>query len=133
MSQKMVRHQEVGGRNSRVTDDDGTHVRVVCDRLVTIQGWHAAELILASTCRSPGRSRLLPVETTRHAFAYLRGRSSNVGPRARRRKASAGWIAPAQKRDNRSLGLRRGDEVTVHVRRWDPFRSFREARAAGPS
>ncbi len=72
-------------------------------------------------CRSPGRRKTLPVETTRHAFAYVfagSGKFCNAsGPLAVPTEA-VGWAdtAPPSEADNRSLVLfDRGDELTVQA------------------
>ena len=75
-----------------------------------------------STCRSPpGRRKTLPVETTRHAFAYVFGGAGKFcnasGPLAVPTEAVE-WADthPPAEADNRSLVLfDRGDEVTVQA------------------
>ncbi len=70
----------------------------------------------------PGRKKTLPVETTRHAFAYVfsgAGKFGNASQPARgaHRAGRLGLIpAPPSEADNRSLVLfDRGDEVTVQA------------------
>jgi quercetin 2,3-dioxygenase len=81
----------------------------------------AAEPIYLDVSVSPGRRKTLPVETTRHAFAYVLGGSGkfcNVwGPLTVPTEAVK-WLdtAPPVEADNRSLILfDRGDEVTVQA------------------
>jgi redox-sensitive bicupin YhaK (pirin superfamily) len=57
-----------------VTDDDGTNVRVVCGSFWGKKGpvdGIAADPIYLDISVPPGKRRTLPVETTRHAFAYV--------------------------------------------------------------
>ena len=61
-----------------VKDDDGTHVRVVCGNFWGKDGpvdGIAADPIYLDVSVAPGRRKTLPVETTRHAFAYVFGGS----------------------------------------------------------
>ena len=57
-----------------VVDDDGTRVRVICGdfwgRRGPVDGI-AAEPRYLDISVPPGRRKTLPVETTRHAFAYV--------------------------------------------------------------
>ena len=119
------RYQEVKALDiPEITDDDGTHVRVVCGKFWGKTGpvdGIAAEPIYLDVSVSPGKRKTLPVETTRHAFAYVFAGSGQVlqrvGPtrRADRSREVAGHGAPAEA-DNRSLILfDRGDEVTVQA------------------
>jgi len=69
----------------------------------------------------PGKRKTLPVETTRHAFAYVFGGTGKFcnasGPLAVPTEP-VGWAdtAPPAEADNRSLVLfDRGDEVTVQA------------------
>jgi redox-sensitive bicupin YhaK (pirin superfamily) len=68
-----------------------------------------------------GRRKTLPVETTRHAFAYVfggSGRFCNASVPLAVPTEPAGWAdtAPHAEADNRSLVLfDRGDEVTVQA------------------
>jgi redox-sensitive bicupin YhaK (pirin superfamily) len=107
-----------------VTDDDGTHVQVVCGNFWGKKGpvaGIAADPIYLDVSVSPGKTKTLPVETTRHAFAYVfagSGKFCNAsGPLAVPTEAIK-WLdtAPPIEADNRSLILfDRGDEVTVHA------------------
>jgi quercetin 2,3-dioxygenase len=107
-----------------ITDDDGTHVRVVCGsfwgKTGPVEGV-AADPIYLDVSVSPGKRKTLPVETVRHAFAYVfagRGKFCNAsGPLAVPTEAIK-WLDtnPPVEADNRSLVLfDRGDEVTVQA------------------
>jgi len=69
------RYQEVKAIEiPEVTDDDGTHVRIVCGSFWGKKGpvdGIAAEPVYLDVSVAPGRRKTLPVETTRHAFAYV--------------------------------------------------------------
>jgi redox-sensitive bicupin YhaK (pirin superfamily) len=69
------RYQDVSGRDiPDVTDDDGTTVRVICGtfwgKTGPVEGV-AADPRYLDVSVPPGRKKRLPVETTRHAFAYV--------------------------------------------------------------
>jgi redox-sensitive bicupin YhaK (pirin superfamily) len=69
------RYQDVAARDiPEVTDDDGTSVRVVCGefwgRKGPVEGV-AADPRYLDVWVPPGRRRTLPVEMSRHAFAYV--------------------------------------------------------------
>lgn len=117
------RYQDVGAADiPQIVDDDGTAVRVVCGsfwgRTGPVDGI-AAEPVYLDVTVPAGRSRTLPVETTRNAFAYVfegSGRFGNAsGPRPVRTEGVGDGI-PAADPDtgNRSLVLfDRGDEVRI--------------------
>jgi redox-sensitive bicupin YhaK (pirin superfamily) len=119
------RYQEVKAAEiPGVKDDDGTEVRVVCGRFWGKTGpveGVAADPIYLDVSVPPGRRKSLPVETTRHAFAYVfsgDGKFCNAsGPLAVPTEA-VGWLdmAPPSQADNRALILfDRGDEVEVQA------------------
>ncbi len=119
------RYQEVKAPDiPEITDDDGTHVRVVCGSFWGKKGpvdGIAADPIYLDVSVPPGKRKTLPVETTRHAFAYVFGGSGKFcnasGPLAVPTEG-VGWLdtAPPVEADNRSLVLfDRGDEVTVQA------------------
>src|ERR1700738_3094405 len=119
------RYQEVKAVDiPGVTDDDGTHVRIVAGNFWGKTGpvdGIAAEPIYLDVSVSPGRRKTLPVETTRHAFAYVfagNGKFCNPsGPLAVPTEAVK-WAdtTPPVEADNRSLVLfDQGDEVTVQA------------------
>ncbi len=119
------RYQEVkSGEIPEVTDDDGTRARIVCGTFWGKRGpveGVAADPVYLDVSVPAGRRRTLPVETARHAFAYVfegAGMFCNAsGPLAVPTEA-AGWAdaSPPIEAENRSLVLfDRGDEVTVQA------------------
>jgi quercetin 2,3-dioxygenase len=115
------RYQEVKAPEiPLITDDDGTAVRIVCGSFWGKKGpvdGIAADPIYLDISVPPGKKKVLPVETTRHAFAYVFagagvfGNASDLQPVKTDIVGSAG-----QQADNRSLVLfDRGDEVTVQA------------------
>lgn len=76
-SMKMTkpRYQDVQGKDiPEVTDDDGTTVRIVCGSFWGKTGpvdGIAAEPRYLDVFVPPGRKKRLPVESSRHAFAYV--------------------------------------------------------------
>ena len=117
------RYQDVPARDiPEVTDDDGTRVRVVCGdfwgKTGPVQGV-AADPRYLDVWVPPGKRKTLPVETTRHAFAYVfegsgsfRDASQPLEPKTE----IVGNPAAAGETGNRSLVLfDRGDEVTVQA------------------
>jgi quercetin 2,3-dioxygenase len=126
-SQKMTppRYQEVKAFDiPEIKDDDGTEVRVVCGsfwgKVGPVDGI-ATNPTYLDVSVAPGRRKALPVETTRHAFAYVFGGSGKFcnasGPLAVPTE-SVQWLdtTPPAIADDRSLVLfDRGDEVTVQA------------------
>jgi redox-sensitive bicupin YhaK (pirin superfamily) len=127
-SMKMTapRYQEVTSKDiPEIVDDDGTRVKVVVGSFWGKRGpvdGIAADPTYLDISVPPGRRKTLPVETTRHAFAYVFAGSGTF------RDASApqgvltdttGEIDEAPVLDlsgNRTLILfDRGDEVTVQA------------------
>ena len=117
------RYQEVTNRDiPDVTDDDGTRVRIVCGsfwgRTGPVQGIAAEPQYLDVTV-PPNRRRTLPVETTRHAFAYVFEGSGRFGNASGPRPVLTDPLGDVDTAvpvlaGNRSLVLfDRGDEVTV--------------------
>jgi redox-sensitive bicupin YhaK (pirin superfamily) len=126
-SLKMVapRYQEAKAEAiPEVTDDDGTHVRIVCGsfwgRAGPVDGI-AADPIYLDVSIPPGRRKSLPVETTRHAFAYVFAGSGNFCNSSKPLAVpteGVQWLdtAPPVDAANRALILfDRGDEVTVQA------------------
>jgi hypothetical protein len=119
------RYQEVKSVEiPQITDDDGTHVRVVCGnfwgKTGPVEGV-AADPIYIDVSVPPGKRKTLPVESVRSAFAYVfsgGGKFCNAsGPLAVPTEAVK-WLdtAPPVEADNRSLVLfDSGDEVTVQA------------------
>jgi len=119
------RYQEVkAGDIPVITDDDATRVRIVCgtfwDRKGPVDGI-AADPIYLDVSVPPGRRKSLPVETTRHAFAYVfagSGKFCNASGPLAVPTEGVGWLekAPPSEVDNRSLVVfDRGDDVTVQA------------------
>jgi redox-sensitive bicupin YhaK (pirin superfamily) len=126
-SQKMTppRYQEVKACDiPEIKDDDGTEVRVICGtfwgKVGPIDGI-ATDPIYIDVSVAPGRRKTLPVETMRHAFAYVFGGSGKFcnasGPLEVPTEAVQ-WLdtAPPTAAADHSLVLfGRGDEVTVQA------------------
>jgi len=120
------RYQDIVARDiPEVTDDDGTVVRVICGDFWGQRGpvdGVAAEPRYLDITVPPGRRKVLPVETTRNAFAYVFEGSGSF------RDASAPFGVLTERGDpgletvvreetgNRSLVVfDRGDEVVVQA------------------
>src|SRR6202047_1334775 len=108
------RYQEVKALDIPiVTDDDGTEVRVVCGSFWGKKGpvdGIAADPIYLDVSIPAGKRKTLPVETTRHAFAYVFGGAAKFcnasGPLAVPTE-SVGWLdtTPPKEAEDRSLLL----------------------------
>jgi redox-sensitive bicupin YhaK (pirin superfamily) len=119
------RYQDVGGADiPEVTDDDGTLVRVICGRIWGATGpvdGIAAEPQYIDVSVPPGKRKSLPVETNRHAFAYVfagSGRFCNASAPLDVPTEGVGWAdtSLSEEADNRSLVLfDRGDEVVIQA------------------
>ena len=120
------RYQDVPARDiPEVTDDDGTKVRVVCGdfwgKTGPVQGV-AADPRYLDVWVPPGKRKVLPVETTRHAFAYVfegggsfRDASQPLEPKTEV-VGNPGSPGAVGETGNRSLVLfDRGDEVVVQA------------------
>ncbi len=119
------RYQDISGSEiPEVTDDDGTRVRIVCGsfwgKTGPVEGI-AADPSYLDVWVPPGKRKTLPVETTRHAFAYVfegkgtfRGASSPRGVRTE--KVGEDSNVAVEETGNRSLVLfDSGDEVVVQA------------------
>jgi quercetin 2,3-dioxygenase len=119
------RYQEVKAAEIPVVrEDDGTEVRVVCGTYGSTRGpvdEVAIEPTYLDVTIPAGKRRTLPVETTRHAFAYVfagSGKVCNASAPLAVPTEPAGWAdtKPPADADNRSLVLfDRGDEITVQA------------------
>jgi len=117
------RYQDVAAADIPVvTEDDGTRARIICGSFWGSTGpvdGIAAEPRYLDISVPPRITRRLPVETTRHAFAYIfegSGRFGNASdPRPVTTEASGSVVtAPSEELENRSLVVfDRGDEVVV--------------------
>jgi quercetin 2,3-dioxygenase len=113
-----------GSAIPEVTDNDGTTARIVCGtfwgKTGPIDGV-AAEPIYLDVSVPPGKRKALPVETTRHAFAYVfagSGKFCNASEPLAVPTEGVGWADTtlAREADNRSLVVfDRGDEVVVQA------------------
>jgi redox-sensitive bicupin YhaK (pirin superfamily) len=126
-SKKMVppRYQDVPSSEiPEIVDDDGTRVRVICGKFWGKSGpveGIAADPRYLDVYIPPGRRKTLPVETSRHAFAYVfegagtfRAASEPQAVLTERVGSVAG--ATLEEAGNRSLILfDSGDEVTVQA------------------
>src|SRR5262245_60467331 len=88
------RYQEVKSPDiPEVTDDDGTRVRVVCGSFWGTKGpveGIAADPMYLDIAVPPGRRKSLPVENTRHAFAYVFWRQRKILQRIRPARSADG-------------------------------------------
>ena len=119
------RYQEVKALDiPEITEDDGTRVRVVCGEFWGKRGpvdGIAADPIYLDISVPPGKSKLLPVETSRHAFAYVfggAGKFCNASAPLSVPTEPVSWADtnPPAEADNRSLVLfDRGDELMVQA------------------
>jgi quercetin 2,3-dioxygenase len=126
-SQKMTapRYQEVkAGDIPEITDDDGTVVRLVCGNFWGQTGpvdGIATNPTYIDVSVAPGRRKSLPVEVTRHAFAYVfagSGKFCSASAPLAVPTESVKWADtnPPSDADNRSLILfDQGDEVSVQA------------------
>jgi redox-sensitive bicupin YhaK (pirin superfamily) len=119
------RYQDVQAKEiPTITDDDGTSVRVVCGEFWGRRGpvdGIAAEPRYLDVSLPPGTTRAIPVETTRHAFAYVFAGAVRFGgasaPRDVRVEHPHDHGRPLTEfAGNRSLVLfDRGDEIRVEA------------------
>ena len=107
-----------------VIEDDGTRARIVCGSFWGKSGpvkGIAADPIYLDISVPPRKRRSIPVETVRHAFAYVfagNGKFSNASDPLAVPTESVGWAdtTPPAEADNRSLILfDSGDEVAVQA------------------
>jgi len=119
------RYQEVKAAEiPEVVDDDGTRARVVCGTFWGKRGpidGIAADPIYLDVSVPPGTRKTLPVETGRHAFAYVfsgSGKFCNASAPLAVPTEGVGWLetTPPTAAEDRSLVLfDTGDEVTLHA------------------
>ncbi len=119
------RYQEVKALDiPEITDNDGTHVKIVAGNFWGKNGpvdGVAAEPVYLDVSVAPGRRKKLPVETTRHAFAYVfagGGKFCNASAPLAVPTEGVQWLEtiPPSEADNRSLIVfDRGDEVEVQA------------------
>jgi redox-sensitive bicupin YhaK (pirin superfamily) len=124
------RYQDVSSTDiPEVTDDDGTHVRVICGEFWGKAGpvdGIAADPRYLDVWVPPGTRKTLPVETSRHAFAYVFDGAGSFRDASEPREVRTDQVGEPVSADsdaadaddvaNRSLVLfDRGDEVTVQA------------------
>jgi redox-sensitive bicupin YhaK (pirin superfamily) len=120
------RYQDVSsGDIPEVTDDDGTHVRVICGDFWGKSGpvdGIAADPRYLDVWVPPGTRKTLPVETSRHAFAYVFEGAGDFRDASEPRSVKTEGVGDPvpsiseEETGNRSLVLfDRGDEVTVQA------------------
>jgi len=119
------RYQEIKAPEiPEVTEDDGTQARIICGSFWGKRGpveGIAADPTYIDVTVPPGKRKRLPVEKTRHAFAYVfsgSGKFCNASAPLAVPTESLGWAdtaLPAEV-DNRSLILfDSGDDVEVQA------------------
>jgi redox-sensitive bicupin YhaK (pirin superfamily) len=119
------RYQEVKSPEiPLVTDDDGTAARIVCGTFWGKKGpvdGIATDPVYIDVTVPAGKRKTLPVETTRHAFAYVfagEGKFCNASKPLEVPTEGVGWAdtMPPSRAENRSLILfDSGDDVTVQA------------------
>jgi redox-sensitive bicupin YhaK (pirin superfamily) len=119
------RYQEVKAPEIPVAiDDDGTQARIVCGSFWGKKGpvvGIAADPTYLDVTVPPNKRKKLPVETTRHAFAYVfagSGKFCNASGPLAVPTEGVGWAdtTPPKEADNRSLVLfDSGDEIEVQA------------------
>src|SRR5579863_1132181 len=119
------RYQEIkSGDIPAITDDDGTTVRIVCGTFWGQRGpvdGIAADPMYLDVSIPPGKRKVLPIETTRHAFAYVFsgdgafGNASDPQSVPTETVTDTGTLPPTHA-GNRSLILfDQGDELSVQA------------------
>lgn len=117
-------YQEVKTTDIPEIAEDGTHVRVICGSIWGTKGvvdGIAADPVYLDVSVAPGKRKSFPVETSRHAFAYVfagSGKFCNASAPLSVPTESVGWYdtTPPTEADNRSLVLfDSGDEVAVQA------------------
>jgi redox-sensitive bicupin YhaK (pirin superfamily) len=119
------RYQEVKAAEiPEILDDDGTRARVVCGTFWGKRGpieGIAADPVYIDVSVPPGRRKALPVELSRHAFAYVfagSGKFCKASEPLAVPTESVGWLdtTPPKEAGDHSLVLfDRGDEVVVQA------------------
>ncbi len=118
-------YQEVKSADiPEVVDDDGTRVRVVCGEFWGARGTVdgiAADPIYLDVSVPPGVTKTLPMDTRRHAFAYVfagSGQFCDASEPLAVPTEGLSWsdTHPSSEADNRSLVLfSSGDEITLQA------------------
>ncbi|HEX4121976.1 MAG TPA: pirin family protein [Verrucomicrobiae bacterium] len=119
------RYQEIKAPEiPEITDDDGTQVRLVCGnfwgKTGPVEGI-ATDPVYIDVTVPPGKRKVLPVETTHHAFAYVfagSGKFCNASAPLAVPTEGVKWLetTPPKDADNRSLVLfDSGNEIAVQA------------------
>jgi redox-sensitive bicupin YhaK (pirin superfamily) len=114
------RYQEILSADiPEVTDDDGTHARVICGEFRGRRGpvdGIAADPVYLDVSVPPDRRTTIPVGLGRHAFAYVFAGSGEFRDASDPRPAPTETVGGGAAADNRMLVLfDRGDSVTVQA------------------
>jgi redox-sensitive bicupin YhaK (pirin superfamily) len=120
------RYQDIpSAQVPNLTDDDGASVRIICGDFRGKRGpvdGIAADPRYLDVWVPPGRRKSLPVETNRHAFAYVFQGSGNFRAASQpfgvltEKEVDGGEVRIREQAGNRSLVLfDSGDEVTVQA------------------
>ena len=119
------RYQDIKSQDiPEVTDDDGTHVRVVCGEFWGKKGpvdGVAADPQYLDVSVPPGQCKRLAIETSRNAFAYVFAGSGNFRDASAPREVQTEQVGSAKSVAPESVGNRslvlfgRGDEVVVEA------------------
>jgi redox-sensitive bicupin YhaK (pirin superfamily) len=120
------RYQDIpAAQIEEIVDDDGTRVRVICGEFWGKRGpveGVAADPRYLDIFVPPGVRKVLPVETNRHAFAYVFEGSGSFSDASKpfgvltEKSTPAGDIVQREQTGNRSLVVfDSGDEVTVQA------------------
>jgi redox-sensitive bicupin YhaK (pirin superfamily) len=121
------RYQDVSARDiPAITDDDGTHVRVVCGKFWGRRGpveGIAADPSYLDISVPPNTRKTLPVEVARHAFAYVFAGSGTFRDASRPRAVLTDNTGTStddnavynDARDRSLVVFDRGDQVTVQA------------------
>src|SRR3984957_16379476 len=119
------RYQEIKAPEiPEITDDDGTRARLFCGSFWGKRGpveGIAADPVYLDVTVPPGKRKVLPVETKRHAFAYVfagSGKFCNASAPLAVPTEGVKWLetSPPTEADNRSLILfDSGDEIAVQA------------------
>jgi len=119
------RYQDVQATDiPEITDDDGTKARVICGTFWRQKGpveGIAADPRYLDIAIPPGRRKILPVETDRHAFAYIFAgagtfRDASAPQSVKTEHLDLSGEVSSEEMGNRSLVLfDNGNEVTVQA------------------
>ncbi|HVT88912.1 MAG TPA: pirin family protein [Tepidisphaeraceae bacterium] len=119
------RYQGIESKDvTEVTDDDGTHARLICGEFWSKRGpvdGIAADPIYIDVSVPPNKRKSLPVPTTHHTFAYVfagSGKFCNASGPLAVPTESVGWSdtnPPTEAADHSLILFDSGDEVTVQA------------------